>query len=1094
MGKLNRVGRQVRQVGLSWWKGVANRNVGSAECHRFLKRQVSALLILVVIAAMGIGTGPEALRRDNAPTSATRHIMARNVLPHGATAPVRASSQTLETLRQIYGQLPLNFEANQGQAPSAIRFLSRGDGYALFLTADGATLSLRHPLSPSRENLPGHHLTLNPPQMGYSRQSRHNGSSSSWQQNLSLLRLKLIGSNPQTRLMALDRLPGKSNYFTGHNPAEWHPGISTYARVNYSEVYPGVNLVFYGNQGLLEYDFRLAPGADLSPVTWEVQGLDHPLLATDIDSQGNLLVHLEGGTLRLDKPIAYEISVNPMGAGGGRRRLLNARYALKGGGRFGFAVSGHDPDKTLVIDPVLQYSTYLGGSLDDEAAGIAVDSNDNVYITGQTFSINFPLLDPIQSSCVSCTDTTPAPDVFVTKLVSSGAALAYSTYLGGSATNVGTGIAVDSTGNAYVTGETDSKDFPTTSGAFQVSCASCLVPTPLTDAFVTKLDATGNLVYSTYLGGSKSDQGSAIAVDSAGNAYVTGTSGSTDFPTTTGAFQTVFAGGISDAFVAELNPSGTQLQYATYLGGSNLDSGYGIAVDSSGVYVAGQTSSNNFPTANPLQADFTGVTDGFISKLNPGLSSLLYSTYLGGTSNNGINAIAIDPSGNAYVTGSTSSTDFPTIAGAFQMVYGGGASDAFVAKVNSAGGQLIYSSFLGGSGQDIGNGIAVDPTGIANVIGQTASTNFPTANPFQSTYAGNTDAFVTRFVPSGCAPLFSTYFGGHSTDIGTGIAVDSSGNAYVTGQTSSNDFPMQSPFQATTGGDSDAFIARMNTFSGPAACVNVNSLTFSGEVLTSTSEAQDITLTNGGNASMNITGVTVSGDFAESNTCDSTLTAGSNCMVEVTFSPTAGGTRTGTITITDSGGTSPQSIPLTGVGTDFNMSTYPASATVSAGNSATYNLTLTPVSGFDSTVTLKCTGAPSNAACSLSSTTPTMSGSSATTVTVTVSTATKKSLVPFRSFRRPGSWGGMNGVMLLALALGMIFLSLRGKTLSGAFSAVNCFRVIVLFCLMGAVVLSPACGFSSNAPVGTPAGTYTLTITGVDGALQHSTQFSLIVN
>jgi len=462
----------------------------------------------------------------------------------------------------------------------------------------------------------------------------------------------------------------------------------------------------------------------------------------------------------------------------------------------GFEVGAYDASLPLVIDPTLVYSTYLGGSGFDYGSGIAVDSAGNAYVTGQTYSTDFPTANPFQAARVG------GPDAFVAKLNAAGSALVYSTYLGGNGDDYGRGIAVDAAGNAYVTGETGSTNFPT-ANPLQASNAGGNY-----DAFVAKLNAAGSaLVYSTYLGGSDYDYGYGIAVDAAGNAYVTGETFSTNFPTAN-PLQASNAGG-PNAFVAKLNAAGSALVYCTYLGGSGGDSGQGIAVDAAGnAYVTGETGSN-FPTANPFQASNAGGPDAFVARLNATGSALVYSTYLGGNGNDHGSAIAVDAAGNAYVTGETFSTNFPTANPLRASNAGGG--DVFVAKLNAAGSALVYCTYLGGSSWDYGTGIAVDAAGNAYVTGLTGSTNFPTANPLQAANAGgNYDAFVAKLNAAGSALVYSTYLGGSDTDFGYGIAVDAAGNAYVTGETYSRNFPTANAFQ-NSNSYSDAFIAKLSS-------------------------------------------------------------------------------------------------------------------------------------------------------------------------------------------------------------------------------------------------------------------------------------------
>ncbi len=447
-----------------------------------------------------------------------------------------------------------------------------------------------------------------------------------------------MDANASPRVEALEELPGKANYFLGNDPTKWRTNVPTYARVHYQDLYPGIDLIYYGNQRQLEYDLVVRPGADPSRIRLGVQGAD----TLDVDAQGDLVLHTAGGDIRQRKPAAYqEID--------GMRQEISGGYVLKGSHTVGFEVGAYDASRPLVIDPVLFYSTYLGGSSDDFGSGIAVDSSGDAYVTGYTLSTDFP-------TTVGAFQTTHAADGglddgFVTKLNPTGAALVYSTYLGGSSDDFGFGIAVDSSGDVYVTGYTLSTAFPTTVGAFQMTNAGGY------DGFVTKLNPTGAaLVYSTYLGGSSDDFGRGIAVDAAGSAYVTGYTYSTAFPTTVGAFQTTHAAdsGRNDAFVTKLNPTGAGLVYSTYLGGNSFDVGLGIAVDALGsAYVTGGTQSTNFPTTTrAFQTTFGGgVVDGFVTKLNPAGSMLDYSTYLGGTGLDTGFGIAVDtlPNPNAYV-------------------------------------------------------------------------------------------------------------------------------------------------------------------------------------------------------------------------------------------------------------------------------------------------------------------------------------------------------------------------------------------------------------------------------------------------------------
>lgn len=420
-----------------------------------------------------------------------------------------------------------------------------------------------------------------------------------------------------------------------------------------------------------------------------------------------------------------------------------------------------------------------------------------MYVAGWTFSQDFPTENPLQPTYGG-----GFGDGFVSKIDSSGSALVYSTYLGGIGEDIPFGIAVDADGNAYIAGRTGSPNFPTTPNAFQT-----VLRAKSTNAFVTKVDSEGSLVFSTYLGGSGGEDGHGIAVDGKGNVYVTGATGSADFPTAN-PFQPNLRGQ-TDAFVTKFDPSGSALVYSTYLGGNGMDGGMGIAVDVSGnAYIAGITNSLDFPTADPIQATYGGgMWDAFVTKLDSSGSALVYSTYLGGSDLDEGLAIAVDPDGSAYVTGWTASTDFPT-ENAFQPAKAGG-YDAFVTKLNASGTTMTYSTYLGGSGDEYGRGIAADTNGNAYIVGDTFSTDFPTQNPIQPALRGFSDAFVTQFDASGSALVFSTYLGGSLGEEGFGIAADAEGNAYVVGLTISADFPTQNPFQPENGGFIDVFVTKI---------------------------------------------------------------------------------------------------------------------------------------------------------------------------------------------------------------------------------------------------------------------------------------------
>jgi len=588
----------------------------------------------------------------------------------------------------------------------------------------------------------------------------------------------------------------------------------------------------------------------------------------------------------------------------------------------GFEVAGYDRNEPLIIDPVLTYSAYLGGSSGAFGNAIAVDSAGNAYVTGGTTSTDFPTKNPAQATQGGNTD------VFVSKFDPAGSTLIYSTYLGGTGDEAGSSIAVDASGNAYVTGYTGSLNFPA-KNPIQATTGGG------SDAFVAKLDSTGSaLIYSTYLGGSGNDFGNSITADLSGNAYVTGKTGSVNFPTKN-PLQPASGGG-DDAFIAKLDPAGSGLIYSTYLGGSFMDEARSIAVDAAGnAYVTGDTASLNFPTKNPFQVALGGTTDAFLAKLDPSGSALVYSTYLGGGGFDQGNGIAVDASGNAYVTGQTSSTNFPTKS-AFQGTLNGSIyqGNAFVAKFDPTGSVLVFSTYLGGSGNqnggDQGEGIAVDSTGNTYVAGLTSSSDFPLSNPIQSSFVsqscdyygygpytcGNT-AFVTELNAAGSALLFSTYVGAVSGNFedGRGIALDAAGNVYVAGFTPSNNLLVTpGAFQLVGKTNGDAFIAKIGPTNAAGFSLSSFSLTFPDEGVGGTSQPLGITVANTGSATLSIISIAASGDFPQTNACGSGIAGGTSCTISVTFTPTAAGTRTGTITFTDSAASSPQTVKLSGKG------------------------------------------------------------------------------------------------------------------------------------------------------------------------------------
>ena len=713
-------------------------------------------------------------------------------------------------------QSSLSFEAHQGQASRLTGFLSRGNGYGLFLTSTEATFTLsppaaRKPLRLSKENPLQTWSRSDPPAPPVT------------------LKMELIGASREAVGLGLGPLPGRSNYFLGNDQRAWRTNIPHYASVRYQNVYPGVSLVYYGNQRQLEYDFVIAPGAAPGQIKLAFEGAQQ----VSIDENGALVLGASAGAIRQHKPVVYQ-EVD------GARREIAGRYVLQGERQVGFEVGEYDRTRELVIDPVLIYSTYLGGLDDEYGNGVQADAAGNTYVTGVTYSTDFLTRNPMQSSLRGFSNA------FVSKFDSAGR-LVYSTYLGGNSEDVGFAITADAAGNVYVAGGTDSSNFPITPGAVQSQLRGQL------DIFVAKLNPDGNaLLYSAYLGGALDDIATSIAVDSSGNIYLTGETLSTNFPTRNPLQASIR--GISDAYVVKLNSTGSQIVYSTYLGGTGKEIGYGIAVDASGAaYVTGFVSSTDFPTRNPAQPALAGRVDAFLTKLEPAGAVLVYSTYFGGSLDDGGFGVGVDGAGAAYLTGFTTSTNFPT-KNPFQANNAGG-DDAIVAKFDANGG-LIFSSYLGGSGEDRAFNLAVDSSGAAYVIGRAESTDFPVKDAFQPqlnvgagslreravaeaarptmedrygrdsirlreefggeanpsssspTTAVVRDGFLAKISATG-AVVYSSFLGGSDEEIVFGVAVDNQGNAYVTGITASGNFPTKSSTQRNLKGAADAFVTKI---------------------------------------------------------------------------------------------------------------------------------------------------------------------------------------------------------------------------------------------------------------------------------------------
>ena len=698
---------------------------------------------------------------------------------------------------QMLGAQPLHFEANQGQTDAAVKFLSRGRGYTMFLTSTETVVALSRSSSKTDAVSPGERAVV---------------------------RMAWKGADPKVRVTGLEQLPGKSNYLIGGDRSQWRTDIASFGKVHYENLYPGINLVFYGNQKQLEYDFVVAPGADPNAIRLSFAGEQR----LNIDKQGNLVIRAGREKLVQKAPLVYQ-EVN------GTRQQIAGSYVKKGAHEVGFQVASYDAGKTLYIDPVFTFSTFLGGSGYDYAKAVAVDSSNNIYVTGYTSSTDFP-----GATTRAGTDY----DVFVVKLGPTGT-LAYSTYVGTSNTqDKGYAIAVDSSGNAFVTGETS---HPGSGVAFPV--VNGFTTTPSDGAIVFKLNSAGtSILYSTILQSGSSAVGYGIAILGS-NAYICGggainTSMFPNWPTA-GTYSTHTGGtaGMYDAFIVKIDTAATgttSLTYATRYGGTGWEYAYAVAVDSSGnAYVTGETDNNSTLSRQVLVAKFDST------------GTPVYGTYFGGSADSYGYGIAVDSSNNAYLAGKTSATNFPTTAGVYQAAYAG-VGDAFVAKLNAAGDTLVYATYLGGaSSSETVHGIVLDSTGNAYLAGETDSSNFPTTtDAMQATKASsNTDAFVTVLNSTGTTLLYSSFLGGTGNvgggDKAYGIAVDGNGDVIVVGQTDSSDFPVSSAYQGTHGaGLFDGFVAKIT--SSPAS--GGTTTTTSSGATTTTTDTTTPTTTPGGSS------------------------------------------------------------------------------------------------------------------------------------------------------------------------------------------------------------------------------------------------------
>jgi uncharacterized repeat protein (TIGR01451 family) len=1134
--------------------------------------------------------------------------MVPGLLATAQSSPGGANADMKSQARSLFAGLPLIFEPNQGQAnldpadPRA-KFITRGSGYSLFLGSEGAILSMVSQGGPEQDPSK---QTRSKEARSHTQAAKHSASP----MRVDSLQMKLAGANPNPTITGADLLPGKSSYFLGNDPAKWRHGVPQFSRVRYENIYPGINLVFYGNQGRLEYDFQVAPGSDPAQAQLEFNGAKKLEL-----KDGALVIQTDAGdSLQLQAPRIYQEIA-------GREQPVEGSFVLRGANRAGFAIGSYDHARELVIDPILTFSTYFGGTGNEEATSVAVDGSFHIYLTGSTTSPSlgtpttlFPqTLVPGTTQNVYIAKITPA-------LGSAAAFLDYVTYLGGNGTDSPVGINVDSAGDPFIAGTTSSSNFPTTiTNAYQST-----PEVPGTHVFVTEMLADANtLQYSSYLSGNGTDTASGMTIDASGFIYVTGTTTSSDVGSTTDQFP---ASTLPEAlpfqitsrapiqfFVTKVNtnaPRTGSIAYSTYFGGGDFDTtapvavGGGIAVDTNGnVYFTGTTnflytgcsgcSSTDFPILNAYQpcldqappvvivspplCTYSTTTppldsDAFVAKLDPNAAQgeqLIWSTYVGGIGTDSGVGIAVDSgAANIYIVGTTNSPDINTAiatlntSSAYQACLDqpvnptplGTActppaapypNDAFVARLTNPAPSttavpnnvsLTYFSYLGGTGNDAGQAITVDSASGALVTGWTQSTDFPVfplSNPIQSKLTGFQDAFMARLNTAAqngqTNGSWVNYFGGASTDgptvftAGTGVTLDVNQTSYFAGDTNSTTLQVSAPLEANNNGGYDAFVTQLE----PRFSLSINGVLTLGTNQTFVDAGNQATFTytvtnNGPDPAPNITildilntgsqgtstGVTMAfvSASASSGTCGGgssntnvsctlpTLQSGATATITIVLTPQPNTTGSeaafngGTVQAIGPGNTVLAQTQVSGQMDDFTIGISPADNTVPAGLTATYQVALTPVPVYSSKITLACTGLPTGSACNFTNSPVTLLGPGSSTLNITTTarpvTTTTGSLLTRHFY---AVWLAFPGLAVLGMGVGG---KQRRRRILGILTGIlpGC----ALFTLL---LLLPGCASkNTQAPVsGTPAGKYTITVTGSSGSDTKSVSITLYV-
>jgi Beta-propeller repeat len=1096
-----------------------------------------------------------------------------------------------------YGKLPLNFEANWGQTDGHVKFLAHGSGYTVFLTAGQMVLRLKPSVAASSVATPVTGVALNQNLVNEG-SARFPTFTPNEKVTPSLIQINLLGANRNPEIAGENPRPGKVNYFVGNDPKKWRTNIPVYKQVRYKNVYPGIDMLYYGNQASVEHDFIIAPGVDPKQIQLEIKGVDHLSIARS----GDLILHKGSDELHLQSPVVYQEFH-------GMHVPVAGQYSVRDSAHVSFTIGPYDKTMPLVIDPVLVYGTFLGGSGIDQAFGIGIDGGGDAYVTGCTDSPDFPLASENGPP-------SPGGNAFIAKLDATGSNLIYADYIGGSDYTCASAITLDSSSDAFVTGNTYASDFPTVN-PYQASINSNAAA-----AFVTEVSSDGSsLLYSTFLSGSSYTTGNSIGLDSLKDIYVAGWTTSTDFPTAN-AYQSTVSPNQSGSygqygFLTELAAGGTSLVYSTYYAGSTTFGQCGgtcfsmpssvvisMAVDASGnAYITGVTNTLNFPTTQGSYQAANGAVYnapvGFVGEFNSS-GGLTYSTYYGATATNFwglyLSSIAFDGNGSAYVVGTTyyAGNPIPTTNPNLCDPSQTGCTYGFISKFDPTGATVLYSTYLSPTIDADPLSVVIDANTDAYVYSQSAGG--PAAslvNPIED-YSNGQDVLIQEIDPTGGTLLFSTFVGGDGDDYPPlgGMAVDSAGNIYITGYTDSPDFPVTSAgFQNTLLGSYNCFLAKISldvapsvalspwsiqfpalpvglasqpstsllrnmgsaplvissittagdfsetdtcgsgvpsagtctftitfaptqagTGSGsvtivdnaggsphvisltgegiaPVADLTPSTLSFPSQQLNQTSAAQTVTLTNNGNATLNISSIGVTGEYAQSNNCPASLAVGSSCQFQITFTPTSSGPQNGTLTLTDDAPDSPQSVTLMGSGADFSMPASGGSRTINPGGTANYQFSISTTGGtFSTPIGLSCSGLPAFSTCTINPQSITL-GANAVSVMVAIKTAGNSAQLIYRE----GGHRSLYGLWTLASGFG-----LAGMFLFATRQAHTRKSSLLLLVLITGMLLSASCGTvhgtsPSEGGDTTPAGTYTVLVNGRSGSLLHCTSLSLTV-